>query len=260
MGFSLVGDVQYGGAEVFEEWEAYKSFSYERLALQCSELEFVDPDIVYDEASSVAKLQRSKRWNKFRLDRAWWTPLLNDYDASVRSLSAEEKTTDGASDIGLVGTSNTFEPISASDIGLVGTSKTFLSTSKNAQKPPNPNLLPDRVQLSPGKNKYVLIRASHKLEPGVTHWFVKSAAPSECGGPYHGNVAQDPREWIEAAGYDAVVTGGGRIDYAPSEGRCIVYGFSYGFGKGDHAMAARVIRKETEGEVPATYDNRDGIY
>ena len=67
-------------------------------------------------------------------------------------------------------------------------------------------------------------------------------------------------EWIQAAGYDLKVTGGGRIDYSPKEGRCVVYGFSYGFNKGDHELAAQIIREDSEGLIQATFDNTDGLY
>jgi hypothetical protein len=70
-----------------------------------------------------------------------------------------------------------------------------------------------------------------------------------------GNVAQDLREWIEAVGYEVTVTGGGRIDYRKSEGIAIVYGFSYGFGKGDHALAASLINKWKNGTITAYYDH-----
>lgn len=258
MGYPLVGDVQYGGASVLAEWEAYKSFSYERLALQCCQLEFVDPDVaVQDDKRDFVKYKRSRRWNEFRLKRAWWTLPLEDYHASIQNLETDEATTDeGTKDVGVLSSS------SSSSMGAQDPSdaspKSFLSTSTNAQKPPRPDLLPDRVQLSPGMNKYVLVRASHPWEPEMVHWFVKSASPAECGGPYHGNVAQDLREWIEAAGYDVVVKGGGRIDFAPEQGRCVVYGFSYGFGKGDHEKAARIIQEYTD--IPATFDNADGLY
>jgi len=68
------------------------------------------------------------------------------------------------------------------------------------------------------------------------------------------------REWIEAAGYEAVVTGGGRINYRRSEGRAVVYGFSYGFGKGDHAKAAALITEWSDGAIEASYDNAEGLY
>jgi len=67
-------------------------------------------------------------------------------------------------------------------------------------------------------------------------------------------------EWIEAAGYDVKVTGGGRIDYSPNEGRCVVYGFSYGFGKGDHELAAQIVREFSGGSIQATVDNSVGLY
>lgn len=75
-----------------------------------------------------------------------------------------------------------------------------------------------------------------------------------------GNVAQDLREWIEAVGYTVAVTGGGRIDYRPNENMAVVYGFSYGFGKGDHAFASSLINKWTNGTIRASYDNSEGLY
>lgn len=80
---------------------------------------------------------------------------------------------------------------------------------------------------------------------------------------YVGNVAQDLREWIEAAGYEVIVTGGGRIDYRYSgdgEGQAVVYGFSYGFGKGDHVKAAAIISDWSAGRIDASFDNSAGLY
>jgi Janus/Ocnus family (Ocnus) len=80
-------------------------------------------------------------------------------------------------------------------------------------------------------------------------------------------VAQDLREWVSAAGYDVVVTGGGRIDYRVTEpgektaaGTALVYGFSYGFGKGDHEKAASIISEWSDGRVVATVDNSPDLY
>ena len=168
-------------------------------------------------------MEMSDRWNKFRLESAWWSPFLKSYDTSI---------------------DNAGKPGSTKGTRQEGTSKLYLSDSTNAQRPPKPHLLPDRVQLSPGDHKYVLMKASHRLEPDVEHWFVKSASPAECGGVFHGNVAKDAREWIEAAGYDVNVTGGGRIDYSPEQRSCLVYGSSNGFGRADHDLAARIIWEE----------------
>ena len=267
MGFPLVGDCQYGGAvptEVAAATSLGQSidndafyFSSERLALQCSELEFLDPVLMDEEESRTKRKSRRKhsglqykasnKWNRFVLDRAWWSEYLEEYQAAVEEEGEEGATT------------------SMDDAAVI--SESMDHSSKEYEKDPNaprPDLLPDRVQLSPGKNKYVLVRAfyppSFPLEKDLPRdfWFVKSASPKECGGPYHGNVAQDLREWIEAAGFEVQVTGGGRIDYAPDENRCVVYGFSYGFGKGNHDFAASLIQKHLT--IQAVADNTEGLY
>jgi len=237
-GFPLVGDAQYGGSLPHDVYppDDVSLGSLDRLALQCCELEFLDPDVVQISKSGEAStyLRASSRRNLFRLDTAWWTQMIEDYHGETNLLSEKEKTT------------------LASDIGLTEVIPMF------SDKPPRPDLLPSRVSLSPGKNKYVLIRASHP--DARVEWFVKSAAPNECGGPYHGNVAQDLREWIEAAGYSAKVTGGGRIDFDPQTNRAIVYGFSYGFGRGDHERAASMIRNWSQDAIEAIVDASPDLY
>ena len=268
LGFPLVGDVQYGGATNVN-CSVSLSAPSQNLALQCCELEFVDPDLVVNENGTRAML-RSNRWNRFRLDHAWWSSLLRSYDQQTEDVAPGQATTlendaavtpksqsagDDASrlalEIGLVELRTV--PVEAT------TTKRARKQSIAASKPARPDLLPVRVSLSPGKNKYVLVRATHPGDEKV-QWFVKSAAPSECGGPYHGNVAQDLREWIEAAGYTPEVTGGGRIDYRPDDKEAVVYGFSYGFGKADHAKAAAIIAEWSKGIINATFDNREGLY
>ena len=76
-----------------------------------------------------------------------------------------------------------------------------------------------------------------------------------------GHVAQDLREWIQAAGYDNVeVTGGGRIDYRKAENRAVVYGYSNAFGKADHAKAAALITEWSGGTIEASHDHSEGLY
>ncbi|GAX10434.1 hypothetical protein FisN_21Lh133 [Fistulifera solaris] len=237
MGFPIVGDTQYGGA-IPQSVPSRSSDGVDfqdsaQLALQCCALEFADPDIV-EKSDGTESMRRSQRWNSFGLDTAWWTPFLRAYDSNPKA--------DGKSQ---------------TDVATNLEEENKLRVrSVQTRKLPRPDLLPPRVSLSKGVNKYVLIRATHPLTDSV-EWFVKSAAPFECGGPYHGNVAQDLGEWIAAAGYKAEVTGGGRIDYDGS--KAVVYGFSYGFGKGDHAKAVELIRKY-QPEIDATFDNTDGLY
>lgn len=231
-GFPLVGDAPYGGAVIVGEQEGKDDDdeNHDRLALQCCELEFLDPDMI-QHSNGTLSLKPSARWNRFRLDRAWWTEPLEEYREAAL-LNAESQATVPASGAAA----------SESD-----------SPNPTASAVPDRSrreLLPPRVSLSSGRHKYVLIRAS-SLEAGEeqrdnhecdVEWFVKSAAPHECGGPYHGNVAQDLREWIAAAGFNVTVTGGGRIYYRPDDNLAVVYGFSYGFGRGDHRKAAEIIR------------------
>jgi hypothetical protein len=71
------------------------------------------------------------------------------------------------------------------------------------------------------------------------------------------------REWIEAAGYEVTVVGGGKINYRiTSEGKrqATIYGHSYGFGRGDHAKAAKIIKDWSNGEIDTFVDNSLGLY
>jgi hypothetical protein len=238
-GFPLVGDVQYGGAtgqgNVIEGSAGSSDAAFDRLALQCCQLEFIDPDVVQKQDGTVS-MARSKRWNRFRLDRAWWTSFVECYVQESSALTEDDKTTEVAPDH----------------------ERQFESHSGDNGEEAKAHLLPPRVSLSPGRNKYVLVRASHPTDPNARdEWFVKSAAPRECGGPYHGNVAQDLKEWIKAAGYEATVTGGGRIYFRPDENCAVVFGFSYGFGRGDHDLAATIIRQSG---IYATVDHSPDLY
>mmetsp|Transcript_6458 Transcript_6458/g.15464 ORF Transcript_6458/g.15464 Transcript_6458/m.15464 type:complete len:124 (+) Transcript_6458:193-564(+) len=123
-------------------------------------------------------------------------------------------------------------------------------------------MLPPTIQLSPGRNKYVVAKlrdpATEKLR-----WFVQSAPL-----PYHAEVAFDLVEWIAAVpGYEHTrveVTGGGRIDYDPVSSSVSVYGFSYRYGKGDHARVAELIETSASSfggdDLTVTYDLSDNLY
>ena len=127
--------------------------------------------------------------------------------------------------------------------------------------------LPPIAQLSPGANKYVLVKAEsttvsnnnpQQKQTAATLWFVKSASPNECGGKYHRHVAKALVKQLESLGYQVEVTGGGRIRYDAETQSAVVYGYSHRYGKGDHVRAAKLIHDNTE--IRATYNLSDDLY
>eukprot|EP00571_Detonula_confervacea_P002182 CAMPEP_0172326848 /NCGR_PEP_ID=MMETSP1058-20130122/57755_1 /TAXON_ID=83371 /ORGANISM="Detonula confervacea, Strain CCMP 353" /LENGTH=829 /DNA_ID=CAMNT_0013043737 /DNA_START=140 /DNA_END=2629 /DNA_ORIENTATION=- len=246
-GFPLVGDVQYGGAvpnsspEMKERCKgrAESFLDSERLALQCCSLEFLDPE--YDVKSDGSdKVKRSERWNSFRLDDAFWTPFVGKYR------TAEIASTEATSSL------NVEAPLLKQAITSVGLHSDALRTRD----------LPPRVLLSQGSNKYVVVRAVllEGSDNNNEEWFVRSASPEECGGPYHANVGEGILHQLQSLGYTTTVMGGGRIDFVKDEtvSHAHVFGFSYGFGKGDHEKVAAIIEKNTN--ISATFDSSDGLY
>jgi 23S rRNA-/tRNA-specific pseudouridylate synthase len=97
-GFPLVGDVQYGGAiptssDLYRERCAGRCEGFldsESLALQCCSLEFLDPrrPPLDDDSRRDSEEQC---WNKFRLESAFWTPYLEQYNNDVATMSASEE-------------------------------------------------------------------------------------------------------------------------------------------------------------------------
>ncbi len=241
-GFPLVGDAQYGGAIPQEKEGELKSMQYihsDQLALQCSQLEFLDPDVIVKNDGTEV-LVPSDRWNTFQLHDCWWTSMIEKYQAQSST--------------------NDIITTNLDDIGRALDMREIQSGEHESDRETQPDdLLPPRVQLTPGAHKYIMVKATRSSE-NEDQWFVKSAAPSECGGPYHANVAKDLVEWLQAAGYDTMVTGGGRIEYKPETQEACVYGFSYGFGKGDHEKAASIISEWSNGSIKVTYDNSDSLY
>ena len=75
-------------------------------------------------------------------------------------------------------------------------------------------------------------------QDGKTEYFVTSRR----GAHYHRNAAEPLIEQLESAGYyDIEVTGGGRIDLNEDEKAIKIYGFSYSFGQGNHAISREVV-------------------
>lgn len=236
-GFPLCGDVGYGGAIPQSVGAISGNIGFqvsEKLALQCCQLEFVEADFSFKAKKNDIISKPSCRWKTFRLETAWWTPLLKRY-ASTQEKSATYATFATEDEGNTVALKNNQSPVSTRD----GAGNT---------------LLPPRVKLAPGKNKYVIVKASRLASETI--WFVRSESPHECGGPYHADVARSLVEELTSLGYVVKVTGGGRIDYV--EPHAHVNGFSYGFGKGDHALAAQLIEDFRE-EIYATHADRKSV-
>jgi len=240
-GFPLVGDVQYGGAVAQptedlgkpEKRDGFLSLGdSEELCLQCCSLEFLEPHLAVD--STGESMVPSQRWKKFSLSGSSWTDFLDAY--SCAELSSESVTSSLSDE----------EPL-----------LTQRREESHDAATSTPNELPQTVLLSVGTNKYVVVRAQRA---GQAYWFVRSASPAECGGPYHANVAEDLLHTLETLGFSTQVEGGGRIDCMESEDikHAHIYGFSYGYGKADHEKVADIIEKYSD--YVATYDNSDGLY
>jgi hypothetical protein len=276
LGFPIVGDEHYGGTLSMTNNESCKGpeghttstsqiTKRQLLALQCCDICFpyADYETVWSKKRRRHIVQgypnKNNRKIHATLDFAWWTPLLDACNTSTSFFGSMDPSRE-AFDEGNATTVNTSAPVS----------------SKNGFC--RPDLLPAAVQLSSGKNKYIIA----KFRDPVTHktrWFVRSSSPTECGGPYHANIAENLTEWIRnVPGYESVnveITGGGRIDYAPraattefdgtasteKSGIVRVYGFSYRYGKGDHRRAAELIQEFLLNDsLNVTYDLSDDLY
>ena len=95
------------------------------------------------------------------------------------------------------------------------------------------------VSIDSGAYKYVLITARPPTS-STTEVFVHSKR----GAKYHRNVAEPLVPILRQSGYiDIRITGGGRI-LRDDEDRIIkIFGYSYGFGRADHALAKDVVEK-----------------
>jgi len=104
-------------------------------------------------------------------------------------------------------------------------------SNKAIQKAPS-------VEIAEGVHKYVLIRASMDGEE-------QYVVTSRRGASYHRNAAEPMIAKLEAAGYyDIDVTGGGRIDCNETAKTIHIYGFSYGFGRANHAVAQQTVQSD----------------
>ncbi|GFH60862.1 hypothetical protein CTEN210_17338 [Chaetoceros tenuissimus] len=119
------------------------------------------------------------------------------------------------------------------------------TTSHNLSPPPDWEPVPT-VSIDEGRWKYVLISATEPYSTDgsgecYTSFYVTSKKYAE----YHRNAAEPYVNLLQSRGYrDIHVSGGGRIHLDSDERTIHIFGFSYGFGLGDHAAAKRVIERD----------------
>jgi len=96
------------------------------------------------------------------------------------------------------------------------------------------------VSIDEGAHKYVLIEAETPSGERTQTFVV-----SKRGASYHRNAAEPMIEILEKHQFRNIrVTGGGRILFEEDEERISIFGYSYGFGKADHAVSKRVIEED----------------
>ena len=105
------------------------------------------------------------------------------------------------------------------------------NTSKNSD-----DAIPT-VSLDEGAYKYVLITAN-KPSSKESRTFIYSKRNAN----YHRNVAEFLLPQLESAGYTNIrIKGGGRILRDDEDKKIHIFGYSYGFGQADHAVAKSVV-------------------
>mmetsp|Transcript_14693 Transcript_14693/g.31923 ORF Transcript_14693/g.31923 Transcript_14693/m.31923 type:complete len:160 (+) Transcript_14693:248-727(+) len=94
------------------------------------------------------------------------------------------------------------------------------------------------VSIDDGAYKYVLITANTPSNRARIFVYSKRNAS------YHRDVAEYLLPQLEGEGYSEIlIKGGGRILRDEEEKRIHIFGYSYGFGQADHALAKEIVEK-----------------
>mmetsp|Transcript_10662 Transcript_10662/g.15488 ORF Transcript_10662/g.15488 Transcript_10662/m.15488 type:complete len:170 (-) Transcript_10662:814-1323(-) len=126
---------------------------------------------------------------------------------------------------------------------LSNSSSSRTASESNSTGPPLAWLDIPSVSIDNGAHKYVLISATEPAprEPNGTcihRYFVVSKK----GAAYHQNAAEPFVCKLEANGFqDIRIKGGGRISLDEVSKSVSIFGYSYGFGRADHAQSKSVI-------------------
>ena len=97
------------------------------------------------------------------------------------------------------------------------------------------------VSIDSGAYKYVLITAS---QPNNNNNKEEVFVHSKRGAHYHRNVAEPLIPILQQSGYTNIrIKGGGRILRDDDDKIIKIFGYSYGFGRADHALAKDVVER-----------------
>lgn len=88
-----------------------------------------------------------------------------------------------------------------------------------------------------GRFKYILI----KVGKGDVGKFIVRGYDS-CG--YHADILDQVEPGIRGLGFDIDCVGGGRILHEPNKKSILVYGYSQGFGRADHAKTVEILKRQ----------------
>ncbi|CAD5123395.1 unnamed protein product [Dimorphilus gyrociliatus] len=88
-----------------------------------------------------------------------------------------------------------------------------------------------------GRFKYILI----KVGKGSINKLIVRGYDS-CG--YHADILDLVEPGIRALGFEVDCVGGGRILHEPNKKSILVYGYSQGFGRADHAKTVEILKRQ----------------
>jgi phosphohistidine phosphatase len=112
------------------------------------------------------------------------------------------------------------------------------NTSGWSDRSSSGQVLPN-VVIADGAHKYVLLSGTDCQ--GDEHYIVTSLR----GAHYHRNAAEPMIAAMEQAGYtDITCAGGGRISCDLASHKISIFGFSYGFGKANHAISQSLVQED----------------
>lgn len=97
--------------------------------------------------------------------------------------------------------------------------------------------IPD-VDIDSGTFKYIQIKV--ESECGEAKIIIRGTKEAE----YHADIYELVSPGIEALGFDTRPLGGGRIIHKPDSNTLKVYGYSMGYGRADHSITEKILRKK----------------